>query len=93
MYFESANLAGQEAAQEGRGRLLSLAIPCLTTKYSLRAGAHSHTEHANLFRNSSLINIAHTDPAVTWQDATFKNSPPLSWGVPVCSGQGPLALS
>ena len=46
--------------EEGRGRLWSLATPCLTSKYSLRAGAHSHTRHANLFRN-----IAHTGPAVT----------------------------
>ncbi len=31
--------------------------------------AHSHTKHANLFRNSSLFNIAHTGRAVTGQDA------------------------
>jgi hypothetical protein len=30
-----------------------------------KGGRSSHTNHANLFRNSSLFNVAHTGPAMT----------------------------
>jgi hypothetical protein len=70
--------------EDGRGRLWSLATSCLTTKYSLRAGAHSHTKHANLFRNSSLFHTAHTGPAGTGEISgpghTLRTSPLLSFG-------------
>jgi hypothetical protein len=32
-----------------------------------KGGRSSHTNHANLFRNSSLFNVAHTGPAMTGQ--------------------------
>src|ERR1017187_2807851 len=54
--------------KRGRGDCGGLATQCLTTQYSLRAGAHSLlSQHVNLSRKSNLFNIAHSRVVVQFE--------------------------
>jgi hypothetical protein len=67
MYFESASLDRISGGERGEGRLWRFGYTMSNSQIFAKGGRSSHTNHANLFRNSSLFNVAHTGPAMTGQ--------------------------